>query len=109
MKPKPDLEKMRAQLEASGADLSLYPILNSRPDIFSDYVWVWEAFLTLSSSRQMGMSSPQPISLSEIKTYIDLYKIDDRDEVDELIYLVQHLDHVFVAASIAKAKAPAKK
>ena len=95
---------MREDILARGEDPSSYPILNSRPEMFSELVWVWEGFLTISASRQMGFNGPQPISLSEVLAFLTYRGISDPEEREQFLTLVQALDQVFIADSIAKQK-----
>lgn len=101
---------MREKIIANGGDPDEFEILrdDKRPIIFRDVQWVWEGFMTLSGSRQMGYMSAQPIPLSEILFYLDHRGITDPDDRDEFTYLVQSLDRRFVAEQIAKSEARRK-
>lgn len=90
---------------ARGEDPANYPILSSKPEIFTDLIWVWEGFLTLSSARQLGFNGPQPISLSELLAFLQYRGIEDPEDREEFVTLVQSLDQVFMADAIAKQKA----
>lgn len=57
---------------------------------------VWDAFFALSRLRTVGFSSPNPIQLSEIKAYIELYDIVEVD-IDEFVNLLTRLDGEFLA------------
>jgi hypothetical protein len=48
-----------------------YELLN-KPQLRASVRPLWAAFWTLSHSRQIGYSSSQPISLTDIKAYFDL-------------------------------------
>jgi hypothetical protein len=87
---------MEEDILARGEDPSLFPVLNSRPEIFQDLLWIWEGFMCLSTSRQYGMSAPQPISLSDIHAYCSFRGITDADDRDDFLYHVQKLDSVFI-------------
>lgn len=95
---------MREDLIAQGRDLADFPILNSKPSLYPDLVWVWEGFLTISASRQMGFNGPQPISLSEVLAFLHYRGIEDQEEREEFVTLVQALDQVYMADAIAKQK-----
>lgn len=51
-----------------------------------------EAFKVLSGRRTVGMS-PNPISLSEIVTYANLYELDD---IEDFIYCVSEMDDCYL-------------
>jgi len=53
--------------------------------------------MLLTSSRQYGMSSPQPIQMGEILAYCELTRMDDPDERDDFLHHVQAMDRVFLA------------
>lgn len=84
-----------------------FPILASRPDLYPDLEWIWEGYTVLASSRQMGMSGPQPISLTEMLSFLDFACIEDREERAEFVHLCQHVDRIFMADYLAKNKSPA--
>jgi hypothetical protein len=88
---------MREDILARGEDPADFPILNSQPELFPDLLWIWEGFMFLTSSRQFGMASPQPILISEIVAYCELMGINDPDEREEFLHHVQKMDLVFQA------------
>lgn len=106
LKPKPDLEKMREEILERGQDPSLFPILNDKPELFPDLRWIWEGFMSISASRQIGMSAPQPILLSEILAYCEYTGIFDSCEREELLNHVQKLDIVFRGDFAARNPSP---
>lgn len=99
---------MRQQILERGEDPESYPILASRPALWADLVWIWEAYAHLSGSRQMGFAGPQPISMGEVLAYADFRGIADPDEREELLNHVQKLDQIFLADVAAKSKANSK-
>lgn len=88
---------MREDILARGEDPADFPILNSKPDLFPDLLWIWEGFMVLSTARQLGMSGPQPILLTEIHSYCEYERIYDDDARDDFLHHVQKLDLVFLA------------
>lgn len=88
---------MREDILARGEDPASFPILNSRPELFGDLQWIWEGFMVLSSSRQIGMSGPQPIQMTEVLSYCEYQDLRDRDEREEFLHHVQKMDLVFMA------------
>ena len=111
MRPKPpDLSLMREQIIERGENPEDYPILKSRPIVWDDLHWIWESFMFLSGSRQMGFNGPQPISIPEVLAYSEFRGIHDMDEREELLHHIQRLDQVFLSDYYQKkAKSPPKK
>lgn len=100
---------MREDILARGEDPSSFPILNDIPEIDRDLIWIWEAYMVLTNSRQFGMSSPQPIQMSEVlayATYSGYYHPEDREL---LLHHVQKLDQVFQADFRARNPNPGGK
>lgn len=93
---------MREDILARGEDPSSFPILNSKPELFRDLVWIWEAYMVLSTSRQNGMSGPQPISISDIHSFMLIQDVNDMEDRELLLHHVQHMDNVFRADHIAR-------
>jgi hypothetical protein len=87
---------MEEDILAKGEDPSLFPILNSRPEMFSDLLWIWEGFMCLSQTRQFGMAAPQPISLVDINAYCEFRDISDPDDRDDFLYHVRNMDRVWM-------------
>lgn len=59
----------------------------------------YNAFVTLSGSRQITAVGPMAIPLSEIKSFFELYEITDTDEQDEYLELIQTLDKAYLERS----------
>lgn len=71
----------------------LPPAILNKPELPLYLSEVWRAFWILNSSRQSGFSI-QPIQLSEIKAYFDIYgKVED---IDAFIEYIKHLDILFM-------------
>lgn len=87
---------MEEDILARGEDPSLFPILNSKPEIFRDLVWIWEGFMCLSLSRQYGMGAPQPVSMSDVLAYCEFFHIYDPADREDFLYHVQRMDAVFM-------------
>lgn len=86
---------MREHIERNNLDEADYPILSSQPELFPDLKWIWEGFHILSSSRQRGFSSLQPLFYSEIVKYMDEnhYVGEDRDY---FMQMIQFMDRTFL-------------
>ena len=57
----------------------------------------------------MGMSGPQPISLSEIKTFIEMEELSQEDDVELFTDCVLAMDRVFLKWCAEQAKKKTKK
>lgn len=95
---------MRAHILETGQKLEDFPIFASKPDIWPDLVWIWEAFTYLTGGRQMGFNGPQPIALAEVLAYAEFRGIQCPDEREELLYHVQRLDALYLSDYHTKTK-----
>lgn len=43
--------------------------------MYEDAVWLWNAFISLSTQRQHAPHGPQPIAYSDMSGYCDMYEI----------------------------------
>jgi len=80
------------QLAADGEDV---PALKSKPTLTIWQEQFWNAFQVLSDSRgftQMGITA---IPISEIKAYLDIFKIDDPELRYLYLTFIKNLDGVF--------------
>lgn len=69
------------------------PFLDNMPVLIPEAVQYLEAFRMLSATRQGGLN---PILLSEIKAYLDLFKIRDEFEVQTYVNLIIRMDAIFL-------------
>lgn len=53
--------------------------------------------MVLSTCRQYGMSSPQPVSMGEIHSYCQYNGIFAPDEREDFLYHISKLDLLFLA------------
>jgi hypothetical protein len=60
--------------------------------LHADLLPVWNGFIELSNRRQVGFS-PCPLSLSDIRVYLDEYGIDGTDRRRRFIKLISALDN----------------
>lgn len=77
------------QIQDEGFDV---PELNDEPDLDHVQRWYFDAFFKLSRSRQIGFGTPQPITISEIRNYLDIEEVTDPDERKQFIDYIQALD-----------------
>lgn len=68
--------------------------LSNRVEVSPVLSFYYEAFIVLSSSRTVGMAT-NPIPLSEMLAYCDLYGLDG-DERHDFVYLIQSLDREYL-------------
>ncbi|WP_298983488.1 hypothetical protein [uncultured Roseibium sp.] len=80
------------------------PALKRKPELFEDLRLVWEAFKTLSPARQYYNGAPQPIPLSEILAYCQMFEINDLEERREFAEFIIEMDTVFIAAVLKKSR-----
>lgn len=67
--------------------------LDDKPVLPQDLNWYVSSYSILSSRRQYGMSSPQPISMSDIVSYLTIYPWHD---VDTFVKYIIVLDNTFL-------------
>lgn len=81
------------------------PALDIRPSV-TGFQWLWEAFVELTSCRQMGMSVG-PIPWTAIQKYAEAHQLTD-GETWLLHGVVQHLDEIFITHHIEKTSGNSK-
>lgn len=69
---------------------------------------VVEAFNRLTQTRASGPGGPQPISLGEIKAYLDLFGPDDPEARAERVDLIQAMDRVWLELARAGTESALK-
>lgn len=72
-------------------------------------MWAWEAFTILNRMRGVGYSGPQPISVTDLWSYIQMKRIDDEDQVELLLAVIPELDSLFIADFHKNKEKPGKK
>lgn len=75
--------------------------LEIRPILYDWMVEYLKAFDVLSATRQCGMG-PNPIQLSEMLAYMQLYEVEDRDT---FVHHILQMDKTFLEAVLAKQEA----
>ncbi len=78
------------------------PALASRPQLSQFEQPYFDAYQTVSASRNWTAAGPAAIPLSEIVAYFDIYEINDPEERDDYIAMIRHLDSVYLAYTSAK-------
>lgn len=79
------------------------PALDSKPTLYPDLVLDWEAFWTISSSRQIGMSLGS-IQISEVLAFMEMFGIDDYDQRKAMLRRIQVLDSAYLEYFAEKEK-----
>lgn len=69
----------------------------------------YRAFMSLVNSREITMNGIGYIPLSEIKAYLDLFKITDPEDVQEFLMMMEALDEVYVRHINSKLSSSGKK
>lgn len=60
--------------------------------------------MRLSLSRHYSEIGPQPLSYSDIASYVSMKNIDTYDELEDFFYYIQVLDDEFIVLSQEKIK-----
>jgi hypothetical protein len=80
------------------AEQRVLPALANRPELPRELEETWEAFWSLNRSRQIGFSIG-PIPLSEIRAYVELFRVVD---VRSFVECVRHMDGIYLKDYHAK-------
>lgn len=67
------------------------PALATRPELYPDLELYWNAYMTLSASRQ-GEMEPERLSVESVVAYCDLIQLRDVHERLNVLHAVQLLD-----------------
>lgn len=77
--------------------------LDQRPTLGTDLHLYWNAFFVLHRSRPSNGFGWNPISISEIASYLMLVAESDPDERRRYVYFIQELDQEFQKSMNKKA------
>lgn len=72
----------------------------STPNLNYNLIQIWDAFCDLNSTRQ-GLN---PITLTEINSWLDLNGITNLDSKQEIMYLIRKMDEEFFKIASNKLK-----
>lgn len=78
------------------------------PEVMPTALWMWNAFNRLTTQRQYGERGPQPIAISEIKAYAELYELSFYHTL-RLVEVVLKLDRMYVDHKYRELAAEKKK
>lgn len=53
--------------------------------------------MVLSTQRQYGMSSPQPVSMADIHAYVEYHEIRETEDREDFLYFITQMDLAFIA------------
>lgn len=81
-------------------NLPIPSAIASKPELLEDVIEAWEAFDLLGSTRQYNSGFPQPILLSEISAYINLFNI--KYDIDKFIQYIKYLDTIYLEKVLKK-------
>jgi len=71
-------------------------VLEDKPELFSDLIWYWEVYSSLSKTRPIGFNGPLPITFQEIESFCRLKKIFDGETVDDILFFIMGLDEIYI-------------
>jgi len=85
------------------------PPLLRRPKLKRDDQDFLSAFYACNHSRQSGgMGGHNPITISEVRNYLDVVGIDTTDERAKYLRVIQLLDSIYLTDAAEKVKAQQK-
>ena len=67
--------------------------LEERPSLYGDLASIWKAFWQLNATRSHGMGGSQPLQLTEMKAYLELFPDFDAKDFIEIMIL---MDSIFL-------------
>ncbi len=95
---------VKPELAAEGKTVKA---LDSRPELQTYLITIWDAYTSLDRDRQITMSGPGPIPFSSIDRYARRYGIDEIGEFDRFRRMIMAMDAEylkFVAEQQPKGK-----
>lgn len=97
--------RSRESLEQIEEQTGITPqALRSEPELYEDVEWVWRVFGHLNHSRQAGMGR-EPILISEVLAYCQLFGIDCTEKREALLFLIQELDQEYLKSHVIRRNA----
>ena len=78
--------------------------LDERPELKSEYHWLYDAYRTLSRSRQVGGMGEFYIPLTEYVAYCNLMEISDTEQRMFLTNVVSEVDTILLHEKYEKQK-----
>lgn len=81
------------EIQKEGASVKA---LDNMPTLYPEARFYWEAYVTLSSKRLRTSAGHMAIQVSELVAYTDYMRITDETLRDDLFYMVNVLDAVFL-------------
>ena len=84
------------EVVSENADAPIPDSIAKAPELFEGSFDIWRAFATLSQSRTYNFSGSNPLQVSEILAYFEMFGISDFEEREELVYLIKELDSEFL-------------
>ncbi len=78
---------------------------DDKPQLEGPEVFYYQAFRTLSRSRQYSqVGQPFAIPLSEITAYCELFRIHGLDERERLLFFVHQMDDAYIEVRSKQVK-----
>lgn len=78
--------------------------LRNRPTLQPEYSWLYEAYLALSRSRQVGGMGGYYIPLTEFQAYCEMFCIEDTGQIHMLLNVVGAVDAILLHEQYQQAK-----
>jgi hypothetical protein len=91
------------------ADNLQIPLLDRKPEIWPDLVWIWEFFLKLCMTRPNNGYSLLPISFQEVQALASLEGIWYYEDIEDLLFFIPQLDAEYIRLQEEKTAASTKK
>ncbi len=73
-----------------------------QPEVPEHLAHVWAAFQVLTTSRQIGFGAVGPLAYRDMLLYLDESGIGDKDERDDMLYLLREMDAEYLRHVNAK-------
>ena len=67
-----------------------------QPQVPDHLAPVWAAFHALTTSRQIGFGAVGPLTYGDMLLYLDENAITDKDERDDMLYLLREMDSEYL-------------
>jgi hypothetical protein len=67
------------------------------PDIRPEYRMFWDGFFLLTSRRTMGFASPNPISMQDIESYLNIRGYTDQRIRKLFLRIIVEMDNEYLS------------
>lgn len=77
--------------------------LRERPELNEEFLWLYEAYLILSKSRQCGGMGEFYIPLTEYEAYLNIIRLEDIDQRTFLVSVISQVDSILLHERFEKS------